>query len=499
MPQTLQLSLVSHTNVGKTTLARTLLGRDVGEVRDEAHVTLSADIHDLVVTPQGDRLALWDTPGFGDSTRLAQRLEHSGNPLGWFLAQVWDRYRDRALWSSQQAVRNIRDHADVVLYLVNAAENPRDAGYVAAEMRVLEWCAKPVIVLLNQLGAPRPAADEQADVERWRVHLADTRCVRGVLAFDAFARCWVQEAVLFGELAKVTAADKQDAFARLNTQWFRQRREIFDAALDILAERLARAACDRETLPDGGWSGKLREIATTVGLRREAHDSPRQRAMHALAQRLDADIRASSDRLIALHGLKGHASAEILTRLADHFAVREPLSEAKSAALGGVITGALAGLKADLASGGMTFGAGLLVGGVLGALGSAGLARGYNLVRGADATTIAWTDDVLNELAASALLGYLAVAHYGRGRGDWARSEYPAHWQDTVTECLARQPALNDVWARRSGSDEAASMAPQLRAALAVVLSAVLQRLYPAVPVAYHAPLTAPALRGNIT
>jgi predicted GTPase len=32
----LQLSLVSHTNVGKTTLARTLLGRDVGEVRDAA-------------------------------------------------------------------------------------------------------------------------------------------------------------------------------------------------------------------------------------------------------------------------------------------------------------------------------------------------------------------------------------------------------------------------------------------------------------------------------
>src|SRR5690606_3808442 len=38
MPQTISLSLVSHTNVGKTTLARTLLGRDVGTVRDEAHV-----------------------------------------------------------------------------------------------------------------------------------------------------------------------------------------------------------------------------------------------------------------------------------------------------------------------------------------------------------------------------------------------------------------------------------------------------------------------------
>jgi hypothetical protein len=35
------LSLVSHTNVGKTTLARTLLRRDIGEERDNAHETRS--------------------------------------------------------------------------------------------------------------------------------------------------------------------------------------------------------------------------------------------------------------------------------------------------------------------------------------------------------------------------------------------------------------------------------------------------------------------------
>jgi peptide subunit release factor RF-3 len=42
-PQTaagrVDLALVSHTNAGKTTLARTLLARDVGEVRDAPHVT----------------------------------------------------------------------------------------------------------------------------------------------------------------------------------------------------------------------------------------------------------------------------------------------------------------------------------------------------------------------------------------------------------------------------------------------------------------------------
>jgi predicted GTPase len=42
MTDTVSISLVSHTNVGKTTLARTLLGRDVGEVRDEARVSRRA-------------------------------------------------------------------------------------------------------------------------------------------------------------------------------------------------------------------------------------------------------------------------------------------------------------------------------------------------------------------------------------------------------------------------------------------------------------------------
>src|SRR5438309_6298309 len=66
-PASLTLSLVSHTNVGKTTLARTLLGHDVGEVRDRAHVTIDATEYTMHELSSGEALKLWDTPGFGDS------------------------------------------------------------------------------------------------------------------------------------------------------------------------------------------------------------------------------------------------------------------------------------------------------------------------------------------------------------------------------------------------------------------------------------------------
>jgi len=145
-----------------------------------------------------------------------------------------------------------------------------------------------------------------------------------------------------------------------------------------------------------------------------------------------------------------------------------------------VITGSLAGLKADLATGGLTLGGGLLVGGVLGALGAAGLARGYNLVRGTEQTLISWTDEVLDELAASALLAYLAVAHYGRGRGDWAPSEHPAHWHDVVGKVLQERSAeFASLWQQCAEAKDAQALIPALQQQLARTARAVLARLYP--------------------
>ena len=155
-PMRIHLSLVSHTNIGKTTLARTLLGRDIGEVADRAHVTETTDDYVLARTPEGCELILWDTPGFGNSVALAKRLEGRANPVGWFLSEVWDRVANKSLWLNQKALRHVKETSSVVLYLVNATELPDSAPYVSAEMRILEWIGKPVIVLLNQMGEPNP-------------------------------------------------------------------------------------------------------------------------------------------------------------------------------------------------------------------------------------------------------------------------------------------------------------------------------------------------------
>jgi outer membrane lipoprotein SlyB len=476
---TVALSLISHTNAGKTTLARTLLGRDIGEVRDAPHVTTEASAHVLTQSETGDILVLWDTPGFGDSARLARRLAQQGNPIGWFLTQIWDRFRDRAFHHAQLAVRNVRDEADVVLYLLNAAEAPADAGYLGPELEVLAWIDRPVFVLLNQTGPPRPRAEEQAEEARWREALGQRHYVHGVLALDAFARCWVQEEVLLRAIAPSIVPAKREGYDRLVAAWQRKRLAQFDEAIAALAVPIAGAATDRVALASAAFRDKVLDALRSV-VGRPADDPDRRRAAQTLAERLDAGVRGATDRLIAIHGLEGSAAETVRERLADRVRTDAPVDEGKAAMMGGVVSGALSGLAADLAAGGLTLGAGTLIGAIAGALGGAGLARGYNVLSGRTESAVRWDDEVLDTLVASALLTYLAVAHFGRGRGEWRESEYPPFWQDVVQrEVVARRAALAAIWAKRDTAEAAESIERELRPLLREAARAVLDDLYP--------------------
>ncbi len=476
-PVTVELALISHTNSGKTTLARTLLGRDVGVVRDAPHVTEVAAAHVLLRSPAGDELRLSDTPGFGDTARLMQRLQLADNPIGWLMREVWDRFRDRPFWCSQQAVRAARDSSDVLLYLVNAAEEPRDAGYLAPEMQILRWLDKPVLVLLNQVGPPRASADERAEEARWRDHFVEMGYACDVLTLDAFARCWVQEGTLLAAVTARLPAVKRDGFARLQAQWTARSIDRFDASMRRLAEQMASAACDSEPVEAADVPLGTR-VLVTLGLR--ANADARSKATAALAERLDRGIRASTDALIELHQLEGSAGATVLQRVQQAYAVQEPIPEGRAALLGGVLTGALTGLKADLATGGLSMGAGMLVGALVGGLGGAGLARGINRLTGTERAQLSWPDEFLDGLMRSGVLRYLAVAHYGRGRGQYVEAEAPAFWHGVAQHALlARTEGLHALWTRARHDSDPTAIASALEREFASVTAETLDRLYP--------------------
>ena len=472
--ETVTFSLISHTNVGKTTLARTLLRRDVGDALDQPHVTDVAEAWPMIETDRA-KLLLWDTPGFGDTSRLLKRLKKSGQPVSWLVTQLWDRFRDRPLWCSQQAVRNVQEEADVVLYLVNAAEKPESAGSVAMEMEILTWIGKPVVLLLNQTGPPRAAIEEELEEADWRYHLKRYPVVQTVIGLDAFARCWVQEGELMDVIQPLLPSEKQRTFTMLRRAWEDRHLEVFHRSMDALAGPLAENGADQVPVSKESFLQKL-----GVG-RRELNDEM-DGARAQLSARLAERSVAAMDQLIVLHGLEGRSARQVNPTGGDSFGVPRKINESLWTAVGGALTGAAGGIVAELKTGGLLLGGGALTGILLGGAGSYLLARGFNLTRGDD-HGVRWTEEHFAAQLEIALLCYLAVAHYGRGRGEWQDSEPPVLWRKSVREAVAaHRRTLDHLWklaGNKSNSAEVVRL--ESKALLNRCTVELLRKLYPRV------------------
>ncbi len=230
----------------------------MGEVRDEAHVTQFSDRYTWQEAVQGESLKLWDTPGFGDSQRLLKRMQKSGTLKGWLLTEVWDRWLHPGFHFSQKVLRTVQDEADVVLYLVSAAEPPEAAAYLDSEMKLLECIDKPVIVLINQLASDQDMVQEAADVRQWQHFCAAYPHIVSVLPLDAFARCWVQEFVLLEAIqAALQDQDCRSLMGRLIVAWKTDGLQVFDQSMQVLASCVARCAVARQPVADSHSLGAV--------------------------------------------------------------------------------------------------------------------------------------------------------------------------------------------------------------------------------------------------
>lgn len=469
------LSLISHTNAGKTTLARTLLRRDVGEVRDAAHVTLFNESYALL-EHDARLLRLWDTPGFGDSARLLKRLRREKNPVIWFLTQTWDRLTDKPLWCSQQALKNVRDEADVVLYLVNATEPPEVAAYVTPEMEILGWVGKPVLVLLNQTGPAQAPAIEDSETQAWREHLRPYSFVKEVLRLDAFARCWVQENKLMEVLTPLMSEPKAEAFKQLKRAWHQRNVDTFRRSGRVISELLTAAVVD-------GAEVRNETLLEKVGIGRGELNKEYQEAREKLAASLADRVVSATNRLIEIHGLEGEAARALGHLTREQFHTPQQVPEAIWSVVGSVAGGAMGGLIADLKMGGMTFGGGALVGGLAAGIGAYALIKSYNLVRGGD-QRLHWSREHFREQVRLAMLTYLAVAHFGRGRGAWQESAEPAHWNRVVGEVIEEHAeGIDRLW--KEGVEKGVMPEQLSKVAQALIhdsLTCILVRLYPGIP-----------------
>ncbi|MFR3635493.1 MAG: DUF3482 domain-containing protein, partial [Sutterella sp.] len=202
-------------------------------------------------------------------------------------------------------------------------------------------------------------------------------------------------------------------------------------------------------------------------------------AQSALAANAADRLCLLTQRLIRINHLKeGQTNREILRRMkSDWEMVSTGINPGSAAAIGagvGIAGGAAAGAAVDAGTGGLSLGLGTLVGGLIGALGGAGAAAVYNANHQKEGIDITWSTEALQGFFLETLLLYMAVSHFGRGRGEWQQSESPAFWKDALVEAISQNPP--DWRSLRKGTPEAGI--GELTRLIDTALRIVFDRLY---------------------
>lgn len=340
----LSLSVVGHTNTGKTSLMRTLL-RDgqFGEVKNAAATT--RHVEEAIISDGTTPLVkLYDTPG----------LEDAGGVLDWLENETSAKYdgierlqqflvADVAQNEFAQEAKVLRQllASDMALYVVDARE-PVLARY-KDELTVLSWCAKPIMPVFNFI--------ENQDIEAWKNMLA-RRSLHVWSSFDTVAFDFKSELRLWDNLA--TMLPERKVLDRLIGMRQNEWQQLAAQAQQTIAHFLLDVAAYKQILANEE-AHRLPEIQMQM-----------QTAVRQLERQLQQELLA---QYRFYHNQLNEADWALQAFKQDPFD-GELLKNYGIRTTKGAATGALIGLGIDALTIGMSLGAATALGGLIGGLAS---------------------------------------------------------------------------------------------------------------------------------
>ncbi|MBC3386149.1 GTPase/DUF3482 domain-containing protein [Pseudomonas sp. SWRI179] len=351
----LKLAVVGHTNVGKTSLLRTLT-RDVGFGEVSHRPSTTRHVEGARLSVDGEALLeLYDTPGLEDAIALLdylERLERPGERLDGpaRLARFLEGSEARQRFEQEAKVLRQLLASDAGLYVIDARE-PVLAKY-RDELEALASCGKPLLPVLNFVSS---AQHREPD---WREALARLG-LHALVRFDSVAPPEDGERRLYESLALLLEGARGQ-LERLVADQQAQRLARQQSAARLIAELLIDcAACRRSVASDT----ELERQA--IGELRNAVRQREQRCVEALLQLYAFRPQdAAAGDLPLLDG-----------RWGDDLFNPETLKQLGVRVGGGIAAGAAAGAGVDLLVGGLTLGAAALAGAIVG--GTLQTARSY--------------------------------------------------------------------------------------------------------------------------
>jgi hypothetical protein len=231
-----------------------------------------------------------------------------------------------------------------------------------------------------------------------------------VLPLPACAACWALERPLHTSLLRNVIAHKRPGLERLVNAWSTHHANRFVAAMALLGTALAQSLQDSEKVRGMLPGAKERGLATS-----------------ALLGRMQVRLDALHAELVRLHSVPASA----LTHAIGNESGRTQVMGQAGAGAAGAWAGALAGAKIDLLTGGLSMGAGMAVGAILGGAGVFTAARYWLL-----GSTVRLSDEQVLGLAELLVMQYLATIHSGRV-ADLQDGRIPPHWNSETVAAVA--------------------------------------------------------------
>lgn len=438
MTDAVQIAVVGHTNVGKTSLLRTLTRqRNFGEVSDRPGTTRHVEARDLKVDGQS-MVRFFDTPGLEDSVALhayLAELEGHPSPADRVRAFLRGPEADASFEQEAKVLRKLIE-VDAAIYVIDARE-PVLPKY-RAEIETLTGCARPVMPVLN---FTREAGGR---VEAWTAALRDHN-LHALVVFDVVAPPVGAEESLYQSLATLLPQRKPQLLAVIE-DLANQRRERRAAACTLTADLLVSLAALRKSIPASEFEDP----------------TLRQKHIAALRERTLQLARTSLDDLLAVYGFnKEDAEDAILPALdgrwEDDLFNPEVLRDASIRLGTGAAVGGAVGLAADVALAGMSLGAATALGAAIGGALSQGWSqlgrRIVNKAQGVQDLTL--ENEVLYVAAVHGISLLAALEHRGHAATQRIalREVAPAVKEDLETLVLALQPArAHPDWASQKGT-----------------------------------------------
>lgn len=433
----LKVAVVGHTNTGKTTLVRTLThNREFGEVRDRGGTTRQV-VATTLAGADGALIELFDSPGLENAPDLIDWLDRQSDRRHDGPDRIRRLLQDAAAredFDHEARVLELILNVEVALYVIDARE-PVLEKY-QDELAVLSLCARPILAVLNFTAAP------ESREQQWRDALARVT-LHTIVAFDAAVRDPATEIRLFDKLKS-----QLDAYAPVIDAWLAQRRkeeaDRRQAALQAIADLLLDvAACVREIPAD---SPGRRETA--------------EREMRAAVVRRE---QICVEMLLDLYRFGHDAYADDELPLSDGRWQAEPFDPETLRHYGirtsrYLAAGAGAGAAVDIGTGGLSLGAGTLVGAAIGA--GAGLVRSagerwLDQMRGRERLLV---DDATVRLLAARQLHLLdALIRRGHGNPSPVQPATDKRWRQGRLPRIVRRARYRPGWSSLNGKSRAAA------------------------------------------